>query len=152
MGHGGLQRDELFMFEANAEFDPTATRQDIQSCFRLLLGRAPSPEEWAGHSTLAGGDLRAVVRSYLESREFSERGLIGTRAASDISLTPADGFLIYTDADDLAVGKLVASGVYEPAVATLFRDVLRARMVGVDVGANIGSFTMLAASIVGPEG
>ena len=137
---------------AEASFDQVATQQDVYSCFRLLLGRAPSAEEWAGHSTLAGGDLRSVVRSYLDSREFSERGLSGQLATRDISLTHADGFVIYTAVDDLAVGKLVASGVYEPGVAALFRDVLRPRMSVVDVGANIGFFTMLAASIVGAEG
>ena len=138
--------------EASADFDYTATRQDVYACFRLLLGRAPSAEEWAGHSTLAGGDLRSVVRSYLDSAEFSDRGLIGQLATRDVGLTRADGFVIYTSVDDLAVGKLVAAGVYEPGVATLFRDVLHRGMAVVDVGANIGFFTMLAASIVGREG
>ncbi len=144
--------DDGRAFGAGTAFDPAATPQDIYSCFRLLLGRAPSVEEWAGHSALAGDDLRSVVRSYLESREFADRGLIGQPGTKDIRLTRADGFVIYTAADDLAVGKLVAAGIYEPGVAAVFREVLRPGMVVVDVGANIGFFTMLAASIVGPQG
>jgi hypothetical protein len=50
-----------------------ATREDIFYCFRLLLGRSPNREEWDGHVAQAGGDLDAIVRSYMSSAEFSSR-------------------------------------------------------------------------------
>ena len=129
-----------------------ATAEDIYYCFRLLLGRNPSAAEWPGHSGLAGNDLRSVVCSYLDSREFANRGLIARDKGSDLTLTQAPGFVIYTAADDLAVGKHVAAGVYEPDLAALFRSRLRPGMGVVDLGANIGFFTMLAASLVGADG
>ncbi|GAC1336888.1 MAG: hypothetical protein NVSMB18_00860 [Acetobacteraceae bacterium] len=133
-------------------YSPIATEQDIYYCFRLLLGRNPSPEEWAGHGGLAGNELRGVLRSYLDSREFADRGLIGREPAQDISLTRTAEFSIYTSRDDLAVGKHVAAGVYEPQLADLLRRTLRPGMSMVDLGANIGFFSMLAASLVGPTG
>jgi len=133
-------------------YSPIATEQDIYYCFRLLLGRNPSSEEWAGHSGLAGNELRGVLRSYLDSREFANRGLIEREPSQDISLTRTPEFSIYTSRDDLAVGKHVAAGAYEPQLADLLRRKLSSGMSVVDLGANIGFFTMLAASLVGPSG
>ena len=140
------------LWDPDDPYNPNATISDIYHCFRLLLGRYPNPEEWAGHSGLAGNDLRSVVRSYLDSPEFIDRSLLVRRPAEDIALTRTTDFAIYTALDDLAVGKHVAAGLYEPEVAALLRRTLRCGMYVVDIGANIGYFTMLAASLVGPAG
>lgn len=135
-----------------ASYDGRATEADILACFRLLLGRNPNPEEWPGHSARAGEPLPAVVSSYLDSLEFVRRRL-GKAAPSTLPETAElDGFRILAHRDDLAVGKTVLAGSYEPEVAAVFRDVLRPGMAVIDIGANIGFFTMLAASLVGPSG
>lgn len=41
---------------------------------------------------------------------------------------------------------------YEPATTRLFREVLAPGMVVVDIGANVGYFSLLAADLVGPSG
>jgi FkbM family methyltransferase len=41
---------------------------------------------------------------------------------------------------------------YEPHVTRVLREVLKAGDVFVDIGANLGYFSLLAASLVGPEG
>lgn len=129
-----------------------ATEEDIYHCFRLLLGRAPNREEVAGHFGYIGEDLYSVVRSYVRSLEFANRRFQDEEIPEDIELTALDGFSIYTAALDPSVGKHVRAGVYEPEVAALFRRFLKPGMTVLDVGANIGFFTMLAASIVGPTG
>jgi FkbM family methyltransferase len=43
-------------------------------------------------------------------------------------------------------------GTYEPEVSELIRHLAQPRQTWVDVGANLGFFTVLAASIVGPHG
>jgi FkbM family methyltransferase len=48
--------------------------------------------------------------------------------------------------------KLWLIGMYEPEVVELFLNELRRGDVVVDVGANIGLFTLMAADIVGPQG
>lgn len=135
-----------------AVLDAPATEADIAACFRLLLGRPPGGDEWAAHCSLAGQPLKAVVQYYLDSPEHAQR--VGRDAAPEaaLQLTQRDGFAIYTDDADLAVGRHVAGGSYQPEIAAAFREILRPGMTAIDIGANIGAFTMLAASLVGPAG
>ena len=133
-------------------FPPDATEQDIHACFRLLLGRLPNPEEWRGHSSHAGNPLASVVSLYLTSREFATRGLMKPPRDPQIKRVECSGFHIFIDDNDIAVGRQVAGGNYEPDVTSVVRRFLRPGMSVVDIGANIGYFALLAASIVGSEG
>lgn len=132
-------------------YQGAATPEDVFYCFRLLLGRHPHREEWTGHSGRAGEDLASVVASYLDSLEFRRRGL-QKREATDIALAELPGFRIHVAADDAAVGRHVQAGAYERDVTAVFRRILKPGMGVLDIGANIGYFTMLSASIVGPAG
>jgi len=130
------------------------TPEDVFYCFRLLLGRPPNREEWEGHVGQAPTELDALVRSYMSSLEFSRRAdtVLGRRLDDRISLVSAKGFSIYVQEDDTSVGQHVKRGGYEPHVTAVFRDRLRPGMHVLDIGANIGYYTMLAASLVGPTG
>jgi FkbM family methyltransferase len=145
--------------QASYEFAPwtqpyvdTATPSDVLACFRLLLGRMPNAEEWRGHSMRAGEPLARVVSSYLSSLEFERRGLLSRQIAEDIVPAEVQGFVVYSSLDDAAVGKYVRDNNYERDVTALFRASLGPGMSVVDIGANIGYFTLLAASLVGPQG
>ncbi|WP_299174825.1 FkbM family methyltransferase [uncultured Brevundimonas sp.] len=129
-----------------------ATIEDIGFCFRLILGRPPHPEEWPGHTSMAGGSLAEVARSYLNSAEFANRKLLVSQEAGRLIDTDYPGFKIYTSSSDLSVGKAVAAGHYETHVQSVFRNYVKPGATVLDVGANIGFFTMLAASLVGPQG
>lgn len=131
-----------------------ATPEDIFYCFRLLLGRPPNREEWEGHVARAGSDLDAVVRSYMNSLEFSRRSdlLLSHRPNDRVSLVTSKGFSIYVQEGDASVGQHVKRDAYEPNVTAVFRDRLRPGMHVLDIGANIGYYTMLSASLVGPSG
>jgi FkbM family methyltransferase len=133
-------------------YDPAATEADILACFRLILGRNPNREEWHGHATRRGEDLGRVVASYLNSLEFARRGLLDQDHLGAAELTDLGDFRIYTAAGDAAVGRDVRVNLYEPDVTAVFRRLLRPGMGVLDLGANIGYFTMLAASLVGPQG
>lgn len=135
-----------------AAFDPRATQRDIVACFRLLLGRFPHTEEWHGHSDRVGHALTDVVASFVRSLEFSRRGLLQADAPADLALAELEGIRLYAALEDAAVGRHVRSGQYEPEVTAVFRRLLRPGMGVLDLGANIGYFTMLAASLVGPGG
>ncbi|WP_133255017.1 FkbM family methyltransferase [Phenylobacterium hankyongense] len=56
------------------------------------------------------------------------------------------------DTRDLIQGRIAHFGVWEPDVAAVFHDVIRPGDVVVDVGANIGFFTLLSAKLVGETG
>jgi FkbM family methyltransferase len=135
-----------------AERTKKATQEDIFYCFRLLLGRNPNPEEWPGHSSRVGEDLENVVSSYVTSREFAERGLLNKTYHDQLELVRLPRFSLFASNDDLAVGHHVRGGSYEPGVAAIFSRYVKPGMSVVDIGANIGYFTMLSASLVGPSG
>lgn len=64
-----------------------------------------------------------------------------------------DGYVLYAYASDLHIGASVLAGhAHEPHVGNVLRERLRAGDVALDIGANIGSMTMLAASLVGASG
>ena len=132
-------------------YDNAANEADILSCFRLLLGRRPNPEEWTGHMMHVGEPLKQVVASYLTSLEFSRRGLT-QEMPPDFVVSDSPGFKIFSDVNDSAVGKFVRENIYEHDVTTVFRTLLRPGMGVLDIGANIGYYTMLSASVVGPGG
>jgi FkbM family methyltransferase len=134
-----------------SEAAQAATEADIAACFRLLLGRVPTDAEWVAYRTLLGQPVQAVVQAFLDSPEHARR-VRGDGLAGSVRLTQKDGFALYTDDNDLAVGRHVAGGVYEPEIAAQLRAHLRPGMAMLDVGANIGLFTMLGASLVGPTG
>lgn len=87
----------------------------------------------------------------MNSLEFARRRLQEPATAAP-EVAELEGFRILASPDDLAVGRPVLSGGYEPEVVTVFRSVLRAGMNVIDIGANIGFFSMLAATLVGSGG
>jgi FkbM family methyltransferase len=135
-----------------AEHGRKATHDDVFYCFRLLLGRNPKPEEWPGHSSRVGEDLENVVSSYVTSREFAERGLLNKTYCDAVELVRFPKFSLFVSNDDLAVGHHVLGGSYEPAIAAVLERYAKPGMSVVDIGANIGCFTMRLASLVGPSG
>lgn len=133
-------------------YSDTATEDDIFYCFRLLLGRNPNPEEISGHFSKAGQNLPVVVGTYLSSLEFANRGLIDAQRNPDYTTVQAEGVSLIIDKTDEDVGRHILRGHYEPHVTEIFKTCLQPGMRVVDIGANIGYFSMLAARLVGPAG
>lgn len=133
-------------------YDNVANHDDIYHCFRLLLGRSPNIEEWPGHSSRVGENLTSVVSSYVNSLEFSRRDLLKQNYYDDLVRKEFDGFRMWVPRDDLALGKWLLAGEYEPGVTAVFRRVLGLGMGVIDIGANIGWYTMLSAALVGATG
>ena len=71
----------------------------------------------------------------------------------DVAEHDVDGMHLLLDADDTSVSRtLLLTSVYEPHVTAVFRRFIRPGMTVVDVGANVGYFSALASTLVGPEG
>lgn len=130
-----------------------ATEADVFAAYRLLLGREPDPEGLAGFRRRLGGLRRdELAAEILGSVEFARRhpGEAATRFERPVEV---EGFTILADPADWAVGAtIIAVGHYEPEVTAVVRSLLRPGATFVDLGANIGWFSLLAASIVGPTG
>lgn len=64
-----------------------------------------------------------------------------------------EGHVIYLDPSDTGVARyLLEDGVYETYETLLFKNAVKEGMVVVDVGANIGWYTLVAAARVGDRG
>lgn len=136
----------------DSPFDPLTTEEDIYYCFRLILGRRPHKEEWPGHSSRVGQRLRDVVATYVNSLKFANRGMFRP-SSKDIVELQLHEFLIYVQAGDFGVGmQLMRQRDYEVNVSRVFRQILKPGMHVLDIGANIGFYTLLAASRVGAGG
>lgn len=135
----------------NTPHRQSASLEDIFYCFRLILGRSPNREEWTGHAAQAESDLNSVVGIYVNSLEFSRRlsVLRDSKLDDRISLIDLEEFSMYVQDNDSAVGLHIKNrNAYEPHVTAIFRDRLKPGMNVLDIGANIGYFTMLSAFLV----
>lgn len=134
---------------------PQTTELDIFYCFRLLLRRVPTREELPGHLGRVGEDLSITLQTYLESLEFKLKTHKFTQSSilEDIERYDAGKFKLMVPVNDPAVGKwiLINQG-HESHVTKQFEKLLQPGMAMLDIGANIGWFTMLAAALVGPTG
>ena len=133
-------------------YDEDASVEDIFYCFRLLLGRNPHREEWQGHSSRAGEPLRDVVQTYLNSEEFKGRNLLTSEMPENVVRKHNGRFEVFANADDPIIGAPVLSNRYEPHVTSVVEQLLKPGDTFLDVGANLGYFSLLAVSLVGPEG
>jgi FkbM family methyltransferase len=62
------------------------------------------------------------------------------------------GIELFCDPADAAVTPGLLSGTYEPHLTSVFERYCRSGMTVVDVGANVGYYSLLAAKLVGPSG
>jgi len=130
----------------------TATEDDLYFCYRLLLGREPEQEAWDNFKwrlDVSKLPVGALVDEFLDSPEF----LANRRNPRKPVLVELDEFKIYVRRNDYFIGATIKnSRRYEPHVTAQVASMLKEGDVFVDIGANIGYFTLLAAKIVGPKG
>ena len=133
--------------------DQRADLQDVFYCFRLLLGRDPSSEEISGHINVGvGKDLGTVVKSYIGSLEFANRKLLQVDSSQMPKLANYNGLEIFVDSADPNIGPAIVSGSYEADVMRVFEQHLKDGATVVDIGANVGLYSLVAARAVGPRG
>jgi len=142
---------------AGSPWSEPASLGDVLACYRLLLGRLPDGGgvEHYRRRLDQGLSLGELVSEFVGSVEFlrahglsAERGPCPSEAVSTCL-----GFVLHVSPADFAVGHTVSlTGSYEPEVSDVVRSLLAPGATFVDVGANVGWFSMLAASLTGPEG
>jgi FkbM family methyltransferase len=95
--------------------------------------------------------MRTPLRSNRVA-QFLYHALYRAVAPTAIQVVEAPGGRLLVDSKDEGVGMfLLTEGVFEPEETLLFRELARRSQVILDIGANIGYFTLLAARYV-PEG
>ncbi len=73
-------------------------------------------------------------------------------SGDDVAKVRVGDVELLCDTADRSVSLTVRSGDYEPHLTAVFKRFCKAGMTVVDVGANIGYYSMLASDLVGPAG
>ena len=126
--------------------------------FEILYGRRPNTREIDHLKTLPGltadqatGQFRSIIAGF-------DRQLLNTPfwirfSQSDVVYRSVEGAELALDRADVAVSlPILHGGQWEPHLTRFYREQLKPGMTFIDVGANIGYFTVLASRLVGPEG
>jgi len=88
--------------------------------------------------------LRKIKYSIFDSKEYIEKFII--------NVANLNGTLVYLNPLDLDISENVRYGRYEPHIYSVFKSLLQPNMNFLDVGANIGFYSLTAAKIVGDAG
>jgi FkbM family methyltransferase len=137
----GVAPDVLALTTALTLLYPTRDATDLQARAQALVGDAVTDLH----------DLRQILATF--DRQFFPSP-VSVRFGPDDVVTHrlADGTTLYLDRDDGAVSQPLLAGDYEAHLVPVFREFCRPGMTVIDVGANVGFYTMLASSLVGSSG
>ena len=132
----------------------------VEKAFRLAYGRDPLPKDldWLSGAgvagTACGSDLELLrkVIAVCDRQIYPTPVTVRFRAA-DLAIADMSSFKLVLDKDDISVSRsILGTKDYEFHLRGLVERVLKPGMTAIDVGANVGFYTMLFASIVGPAG
>jgi FkbM family methyltransferase len=132
-------------------FNRRATLDDVWAAYRLFLKRSPDPNGLSdyGDAISKGLSIDDLASSFLESEEFNTLVSTGSR----LHEVEIDGRVLFARANDPNIGSVILRDrQYEPHVTAVIKDLVQSGQTFVDIGANIGFFTSLAARLVGHVG
>jgi FkbM family methyltransferase len=131
----------------------TLTRDHVIWVYRVLLDRAPAPDEvlqaLTGH-----GSVKALRQAIVSSEEYERQNpdLLhpGEHAVVIHELQP--GLRLFVDLGDHAIGAAIVRNRYERNELDFVRQTVRPGQHVIDAGAHLGFFTMHLAALVGHHG
>ena len=148
MGFGKIK--SLVTRSAAASSVPSSHDATIVDIYHRVLERMPNNDELLHWNFFlgAGVSIAQVENSLKANFEYDQ-----LRSSNDIVLVHLPSFKLYCRSSDLDVSnQIIQSQSFEPHIASVLKDVLKPGNVLVDLGANIGYFSLMAATLVGPTG
>ncbi len=125
------------------------TREEVICAYRLLLNRDPESEAAIdGHR--GAEDLRQLRHNFMACDEY--RYANGYLDRWIVAPVFGDTRLLWVNMQDKFVSIHCVMDAYEPENSALIRRLLEPGDVFLDLGANVGWFTLLASTIVGSTG
>jgi FkbM family methyltransferase len=156
--HGTQLRDAEPAAPATPPSD--GTRPDslaLDAALSMLYPSRDPAELHAGAHVLVGDtvedlhDLRQILTTF--DRQFFPSPVQIRFGPDDIVIHRLDdGVILCLDREDGAVSRPLLAGDYEAHLYPIFTRFCRPGMTVVDVGANVGRYTMLASALVGQAG
>jgi len=137
--------EKMRMKLVKQNFD-VATEQDVYYCYRLFLNREPDPGGLKTYKDLVkyhGITLDYLTDAFLYCDELHE----SQEKRGQPVLVELPDFQLFVRLNDHFIGASIADNkIYEPHVTQTIRELLGPGFTFLDIGANIGYFSMLAAS------
>ena len=133
-------------------------KPDLRSLFAIIYGQPISDDQFGYLNAIRVMDAKNAHSAMRRIIGAIDRQQWGTPLnirfdASDIALVDLDGFKLAIDLADVSVGRhIMRHRTYEPHVTAFMRRQIKPGMNVIDVGANIGYFTVLASKLVGDAG
>lgn len=130
-------------------------RETVRWAYRLYLDREPESEDVVQQFVSACGTTRDLRRAFMSSAEFrgaNPKTMFFAPVSARVLTEIGHGVRLFVDLSDTAIGANVAFGNYERPETEWIEAHVSAGDTVVDIGANIGYFTMLMARAVGPGG
>ena len=126
--------------------------------FRILLGRLPENEDVV--TMYARMDsIDALAREIMRSPEFALRHPSFGRSWGNLPFESqfvitelVDGTKFWVNMLDGYVSRAIHSGDYEPNESSFIKSFLKPGMSALDIGANLGWFTVMMSKLLGPKG
>lgn len=121
--------------------------------YRYLLGREPESLTVANEHVIHHADWQAFRRALLASSEFKVSSASLPRLPKWVAAEVLGGErLMWLDLSDDYVSRGCLLDTYEPFETEIVRRHLQPGQVFLDIGANVGWFTMVASTITGEGG
>jgi len=123
--------------------------------YRLFLDREPESDDAVAAMQTACSTTRDLRRGFMASPEFRAKNpdsLAYTPECAVVIAQLPGSLRLFVDLADIAIGLNIARGVYEPQEIEFVRTCLRRGQRVLDIGANVGFFSITMADLVGPEG
>lgn len=125
-------------------------KEDVRAAYRLILGREPESEQVLDNF-LGFADPISLGEHFRSTPEFCLRYLTFTEpkwVAADV----LDRFVQWVDLRDRYVSRGCLMGEWEASETSYFESRLNKGDVVLDIGANVGWFSLVAAKHIGHQG
>lgn len=129
------------------------SKEDVVLCYQLLLDRNPESES-AIESKIQCSNKTQLLGEFINSVEFHEKhhGLVSPKTNAWVMVETAQGFRIWVNLADAVISWSIINNNFEQPEVNFVKNHVVKGNTALDVGSNIGFFSMLMASIVGKEG
>jgi len=130
------------------------TPEHVTWAYRLFLDRDPESEATVSANLRAWHTTRELRTSLMTSAEFRAKNpdLAYTNERNVVIKELENNTRLFIDLSDQVIGLGIVRGRYEQSEVEFVRRTVKPGQVVLDIGANIGFFTVTLATLVGPSG
>ena len=137
---------------SNAMPGQGVSREDVLNCYHLLLGRVPESDQVIDQK-LSANSQRGLVMEFVSSEEFRSRfPEVFIQDKPWVMVESQEQFRIWVNLSDLAVSGAIIRDRFELDETAFVHTHVKPGMTALDIGANLGFYSLLMAQCVGPNG